>query len=1083
MAEPAKKLPEDDQPNVRPRFGVIQGGGEGGGPRGNLHSVPDSPSETTDYPDNSAMDPSELSARERANNAWGMSDGTSEASSADGGASGFYNPDGDTEATNGLGGNDAATPAAMSNAEAAGTTIPFKNEDSSGGLKTKLKGQLNRRNGIIGGVLAGIIGGGLFFGGIATGPFQLVNLAHILNHSFSKVQSDSSDRTNHLFRYAKALNERNVGYTRVGILGAKVMGGVIEDLSKVGITIETNKANRPTAINFDRSKLEKQFPETKNMKTTDEYKNFIADKLGVPASELNELKGRPGSLSLDVSKYKFSATKSLIKNGQIGLVGDGKITAGLKARVIGKFFGLGSLFHPFSRALSQKLNDRINAAAEKKQSKSEAEKQFTQEQTDAKTGSVDSKGATAAKAMEDDVKGQKSLRTKAIPIIGVVVAAACIAHQAAQEIPKIDYYRVVAPTEIEAASVISMGSQAMSGSGGITADQVGAKINSFTDKNGDTIWQSAGINALEGNTLATTNNGMYRNDLPSDYKQAYGDHMVSTTIDRVATIILDSMTGPFAALNIVGIHPGATLCNEVVQWGLAAAGTVAQGVADFFSGGTAQVAVTAAETAESLAVQTLVIGNVIKMAENWFINSNTAGKLAEDAFSGPLGGNLLAYGSRAAANVAAIGSGGVNLANNSSTIMSVADLQSEREFRNESLYAKVFDTSDYRSLVNRVAFNLSPGFSSTSNMLSSLSSSILGLGSSLSKVFGSLIPGVRADSSTASWSGNYDWGFPQYGIPQSLLNDPELADPYENANDVGQYLSNACSQSGQIGPDYGSCASGSYGGLQSRMLTCFGNKLSYDSSTTGGTWDVVPASNTEVNPNSDDYRNDNCGDTSDTTWKRIIMWVNDTSTMKAIACFSGEDDQSCSDLGMGGSSTATTTSTTSDISAYKNPLRDVKNPMPNRVDQGVDYGGDSSPIYALGNGTVLHTADAGWPGGWFIVYKLDDGPAAGKYVFVAEECPAVVTIGQHVTSDTVLCNMTPGGYSIEMGWASGPPPDGDGLGYAAAHKEYSEGIATSYGQNFNDLLKKLGAKPGWTSGPGVTSVSNTPLPSGWPTWQ
>jgi|GEM_PF-953731 len=902
MAEPARNLPEEDQPDIRPRFGVVQGGGEGDGrPTGDLQSVAGSPE---DYSDTDGVDASNLSARERANDRWGMSDNTSASSE-----SSFYHPEGESSAS-------TATSNQLSTAEVAGAGAAagfgFSLEKANPWSRmTDWIGRNKGKSATGGGIIGLLIGGGFFLGGIATGPMQLINLAHILDHSFSKVQSDSSDRTNHLFRYAKALQEKNVGYTRVGLIGQKVMGGVLADLGKVGITIETNKANRPTGIKFEKSKLEKEFPETKNMHP-DEYKSFVADKLGVPVEELT---GNIDNLHLDVKNYKFSATKNLIKNGQIGLVGDGKIEAGLKTRVLGKFFGLGSLFHPFSKALAQKLNDRVNAATEKRQSKQEAEQQFAEEQTRTQTGGVDSEGATVASKVEEDVKGQSGIRTKGIIVAGVVLAGACIAHEAASEIPKIDYYRVVAPTEIEATSIIAMGSQAMDGSGGITADQVGAKIESFTDKNGNTIWQSAGINALEGNKLSTTSKGAYQNDIPISYRQAYGSHMTANTINSIALNILDGITGPGELLKFFGVsHPGAALCNSAVQWTLFGLSTIAQGIADFFSGGAAQVAITGAETAETVAVQTLVIGNVIKMAEDWFVNSKTAGKLAEDAFSGPLGGNLLAYGSRAAADVAAIGGGGISMGNSSSTFVSAADKADEQQFENQSLYAKVFDTGDYRSLTSRMAMSLNAGFMAN---VSSLGNSMLHLGSSLSSVFGSLMPGASADTTNNSWSGNYNWGFPQYGIPDDMLNDPNLADPYTNANDVGKHLSSVCQEKGsdgtvKIGPSYGDCASHGPGGdgIAGRIMACFGNTLTYDSSTKDGTWDVVPAKDVDLNPNSDSYTEHNCGDTSDSFWRRAIMWVNDTSTMKSIACYTGDDQQSCSDIGLTGTSTTDQSSST-----------------------------------------------------------------------------------------------------------------------------------------------------------------------------
>lgn len=161
------------------------------------------------------------------------------------------------------------------------------------------------------------------------------------------------------------------------------------------------------------------------------------------------------------------------------------------------------------------------------------------------------------------------------------------------------------------------------------------------------------------------------------------------------------------------------------------------------------------------------------------------------------------------------------------------------------------------------------------------------------------------------------------------------------------------------------------------------------------------------------------------------------------------------------------------VGGYKNPLRDVNNLGPARIDMGVDYTG-SGPIYAIGKGTVKNLTNSGWPAGTFISYKLTDGPAKGKYVYVAENCkPIKVHVGQKVDSNTVLCKMIDAYPHIELGWAQ-PPGSGDTI--AKHNGGYTEGYATAAGENFNDLMVKLGA-PSGTQQPKMGN-----LPSGWPTW-
>jgi hypothetical protein len=162
--------------------------------------------------------------------------------------------------------------------------------------------------------------------------------------------------------------------------------------------------------------------------------------------------------------------------------------------------------------------------------------------------------------------------------------------------------------------------------------------------------------------------------------------------------------------------------------------------------------------------------------------------------------------------------------------------------------------------------------------------------------------------------------------------------------------------------------------------------------------------------------------------------------------------------------------------SYLNPLRDVPNLVPERVDQGVDFGG-SGPVYALGDGTVTNAQayNSGWGGGW-ITYLLTDGPAAGLEVYVAEDITPTVQVGQQVTPYTVVGNMFNGGEGIETGWAQ---PGGVNAESQLAVAGSIAGLGpfpTNVGLNFEELLLWLGA-------PAAPNRYDTPsglLPSNYP---
>lgn len=159
---------------------------------------------------------------------------------------------------------------------------------------------------------------------------------------------------------------------------------------------------------------------------------------------------------------------------------------------------------------------------------------------------------------------------------------------------------------------------------------------------------------------------------------------------------------------------------------------------------------------------------------------------------------------------------------------------------------------------------------------------------------------------------------------------------------------------------------------------------------------------------------------------------------------------------------------------YANPLRAIGGLSPERVDQGVDYSG-FGPIYAVGNGVVLSTVNAGWPGGTFISYQLSDGPAQGLVVYAGEDIYPLVQPGQSVTANTVIGTMYEGPDGIETGWAD---PSGDGESMANDYHQFSGRNSTAFGASFSSFLQSIGA-PGGVFQNGLATGS---LPPGWPSF-
>ena len=157
------------------------------------------------------------------------------------------------------------------------------------------------------------------------------------------------------------------------------------------------------------------------------------------------------------------------------------------------------------------------------------------------------------------------------------------------------------------------------------------------------------------------------------------------------------------------------------------------------------------------------------------------------------------------------------------------------------------------------------------------------------------------------------------------------------------------------------------------------------------------------------------------------------------------------------------------LSPYSDPVR-LANVSFGRVDQGVDYWGTGT-ITALGPGTITNLYNSGWPGGAFIVERLESGPQAGNYWYYAEDITpfASTHIGEKVTGGTPI-GVLHGG--METGYAAPPPLTGESL----AHEHLHFTFPTPEGLMAERLLKSTGA-PGPGSGAGPTGPGNKPIPA------
>lgn len=180
---------------------------------------------------------------------------------------------------------------------------------------------------------------------------------------------------------------------------------------------------------------------------------------------------------------------------------------------------------------------------------------------------------------------------------------------------------------------------------------------------------------------------------------------------------------------------------------------------------------------------------------------------------------------------------------------------------------------------------------------------------------------------------------------------------------------------------------------------------------------------------------------------------------------------------------------------YHGPFGSVKRLRAMRIDMGVDYAGEGD-VHAIGKAvvTVVSRDSNFWAreGGDVVVYKLSEGPAKGRSVFVSENCTpnSRLFVGKHLTRNSVVCHMHNKFPFIETGWAmkTTNPKLKD---HPAAWPHYTpagnpDGSMTRYGKNFSDLMGRLG-EPRGNSNP--RHVSTNPgklvgrLPADFPRWR
>lgn len=692
--------------------------------------------------------------------------------------------------------------------------VPYTDE---GPEPKRLRGGITKKKGLVGTLIGLLLFGTAGIFTILQGPGELIQLSQILSKFSRPNDSAISLRSNSFLRSTRAAKTGDVGQTRISYIGSKRIQEVRAQLKNVGIEFQ----GLSTDASLKSLTIEASKNPVFNKGSPSQNRAAIAEFYGVEISKVQQYSGlEGGKFRISALEMKATTSRSLVFSS-LKHAEDGRILGAMNKRYFAQYFRVPSMWHPLERAkisISKKLY--IRAAGKLRES----------ERQNQRKAQLKEKYSLAKTRVNKVVEPYRTAINGALFVTG----ALCVIKGVADQIPLINYAAVVVPSMLAAVDKQAVGSQTQS-SQDFDLDQLGDVKESLTDEDGKTIWEGKALNAL-------ANGGPGEGvDIDEEYKQAFSGNTNSSNIRRVLEA---------GGATDIACSPGGLLVQGAISIGLIAIGPGGWGA-----------------KAAQFGVSTVATSSAIGFLQNKALDILTVDPVK--AFSGPMGGNLLAYGARAGHNLNAISMGGVELSQTETSIaLQEMEAQERHEFGKKSFFARIFDVNDYRSLASGVL--RSPQLGSGRNLAAAASGIIKNPFNVIGKSFGALIPKARAAE------GSYDWDFPLYSVPRDILNNDKFDDPLENAEVASGILASADGQK-----------------YISKARKCFGVVISKGAEG----WDVQK--NEEVNPSEDDYRNAGCNNMSDENWVRTMLFVFDTSIMTTIDCYEG-GEESCRRIGEGG---------------------------------------------------------------------------------------------------------------------------------------------------------------------------------------
>lgn len=763
------------------------------------------------------------------------------------------------------------------------------NSTSTAAGRVRFKNLLatRRRKAIAGGGLVGSVVALVFMLTFASGPLQLVHFAELLKQFHLSSQGNAQDgRFLHDMKVVRGYKTGTIQRTRLSFVSNRVADKFELKLNGVGLeTVYSGARQVGVGWKIERDK----FPGLSDEEIIAQLEKKYPGGSVVRGSDIPN---RPSSLKADdlvlqepsgtfEGPQGLAFRYNLMKSTGLNWLASAEGTHLLATR---DFFSL----DPISRIIGKGKNRIEQEALDKKNANTreqtelsgETEARIISTQTQVPTDQNGNPDPTALANAEEEVNQANEIIAESTNLdtslgkgggadavdsaesklfdaksglfaAGAIYAAACIAQNIDANAPEIKNSEVIKPLIRLAMYIISMGDQIESGQGvdpnflnGFSS-QLTAVDQSNKQTGTKTSWYDAQtIQADLGN----------KNGIAPD-----------PTLQHAT----DSIT-PFHFLNQEPIAtPLSAICSPPAQ--------IFGTVISFLGGGIVE------------GLQGLILGGLQSEALKYAFTQWLGNTPVNSSAQGADLGNYAEYGAKLGGNDQAVMAGGRQLSNNEAgqlTLLNNGQYQSE--FNNQSIAYRLFNKMDPRSAISQLVDSSS---TSASHNIASLAKSIFNVG----HIFGSL--GHLFSGQAQAATTGFDYGIPTYGFSVAELNNASTSDPIANGNAVADLL-DANATSPVTGKTYVQMAD-----------DCFGITIAKDSN---GLWnatsDAAKNNSLEIyntNSGSQNHYDPACADTTDPNWLKVRFFIFDTETMNAMDCYFTNDNDSCNDSGLGGTSATT----------------------------------------------------------------------------------------------------------------------------------------------------------------------------------